>query len=105
MRLRGSWASLAIVLAIGLLASPPAVFPRSSPVRAAGGLVTVADTTYTVLPDCGGVRVVIDIVATSNEPDTPDAQVYYTGMSFAVPAAAASFTASSWITPLRVRLY
>jgi len=102
MRLRGSWASLAIVLAIGLLASTPAVFPRSSPVRAAGGLVTVADTTYTVLPDGGGVRVVIDIVATSNEPDTPDAQVYYTGMSFAVPAAAASFTASSGGTRLAV---
>ena len=102
MRLRGSWASLATVLAIGLLASTPAIFPRSSPVRAAGGLVTVADTTYTVLPDGGGVRVVIDIVATSNEPDTPDAQVYYTGMSFAVPAAAASFTASSGGTRLGV---
>lgn len=104
MRLRGSWASLAAVLAIGLLASTPAVLPQSSTVRAAGGLVTVADATYTVLPDGGGVRVVINIVATSNEPDTPDAQVYYTGMSFAVPAAAASFTASSGSSQLGVRI-
>ena len=60
-----------------------------------GGLVVVAQARYQVLPADHRIHVTIDAVATSLEPDTPEGQVYYSGITFAVPAGASNIAASS----------
>ncbi|HEX6474408.1 MAG TPA: hypothetical protein VF114_04895 [Candidatus Limnocylindria bacterium] len=81
-------AKLAVLGAL-LIGAPP-------PVAAAdGGLVVVAQTRYQVMPDEHRIHVTIDAVATSLEPDTPEGRVYYSGISFAVPAGASNVAASS----------
>jgi uncharacterized protein YaiE (UPF0345 family) len=91
-----------LLLAALLLAA--AALPAASPARALEGLVVVADTTYTVLPDAAAIQVVIEAVATSYQPDTPEGQTYYSGVSFAVPAGSANFAANSDGQRLTVRV-
>jgi hypothetical protein len=83
-----AWAAMAALGAV-LIGAPP-------PVAAAdGGLVVVAQARYRVMPDAHRIHVTIDAVATSFEPDTPEGRVYYSGISFAVPAGASNIAASS----------
>jgi hypothetical protein len=80
---------LGLLLTFGLLT---ATVP--TPVSAAGrGLVVLAQARYDVQPDAHRVHVTIDAVATSFEPNTPDAQIYYSGVNFAVQAGAANVVA------------
>jgi hypothetical protein len=89
----------------GALLALASLMPGAGPVaRGAQGLVVVADTTYVVRANGGGIGVTIDAVATSYEPDTPEGKVYYTGVSFAVPAGASGFAASSDGVPLAIRV-
>jgi hypothetical protein len=80
---------LGLLLTVGLLlvAVPP---PTAA---AGGGLVVLAQTHYEVQPDAHRVHVTVDAVATSYEPDTPDARIYYSGVNFAVQAGAANVVA------------
>lgn len=71
------------------------------PARGAeGGLVVLAETRYEVLPEESRVRVTIDAVATSFEPDEPDAQVFYSGITFAVQPGASTVAARADGSPL-----
>jgi hypothetical protein len=79
-------AALAGALPMGV--APPAA-------AADGGLVVIAQTRYQVLPAEHRIHVTIAAVATSLEPDTPEGQVYYSGLTFAVPAGASNVAASS----------
>jgi hypothetical protein len=66
------------------------------PARAAeGGLVVLAETRYEVLPEESKVRITIDAVATSFEPDEPDARVSYSGITFAVQPGASNVSATA----------
>ena len=67
------------------------------------GLVVVAQTRYQVLPADHRVHVTIDAVATSLEPDTPQGQIYYSGITFAVPAGATNIAAASGGRPIGAR--
>ena len=81
-------AAVAMIGGLAVAAPPPAT-------AADGGLVVVAQTRYQVLPADHRVHVTIDAVATSLEPDTPQGQVYYSGITFAVPAGATNVAACS----------
>ena len=84
-----AWAA-ALAVTGGLVAAAP------PPVAAAdGGLVVVAQARYQVLPADHRIHVTIDALATSLEPDTPDGRVFYSGITFAVPAGASNIAASS----------
>jgi hypothetical protein len=84
-------ALLAALLAASLLLGLPAL---GEPARAAdGGLVVIAQTTYDVLPAEGRVHVTIEAEATSFEPNTPDAEVFYSGVTFAVQPGATNAVA------------
>jgi hypothetical protein len=87
---------LGLLLSIGLLlATVPA------PTAAAGrGLVVLAQAHYEVQPEAHLVHVTVDAVATSYEPDTPDARIYYSGVNFAVQAGAANVVAFSGGQPI-----
>jgi hypothetical protein len=64
------------------------------PTAGAGrGLVVRAQTRYDVQPTAHRVQVTVDAVATSFEPDTPDARTYYSGVNFAVQPGAANVVA------------
>jgi hypothetical protein len=66
------------------------------PARAAdGGLVVLAQTRYEVVPEESRVRITIDAVATSFEPDEPDARVFYSGITFAVQPGASNVAATA----------
>jgi hypothetical protein len=79
--------------------------PFATPARAShGGLVVVAATRYEVQPAAARVRVTIDAVATSHEPDPTDGRYYYTGTTFAIPADASNVAASSGGAALPVRI-
>lgn len=82
------WAALSALTLVALTLVAPVA-------AADGGLVVVADTRYVALPDQSRVHVTIQAVATSFEPDTPDAQVYYSGVTFAVPPGATNISAVS----------
>ena len=85
---------MAVVAAAAAITMLPIGAP--APVAAAdGGLVVVAQASYRVLPAEHRIRVTIDAVATSLEPDTPEGQVYYSGITFAVQAGASNIAASS----------
>ncbi len=79
-----------LALALGALTSAGLTSPAQA---GRGGLVVVAQADYRVLPDEGRVHVVVDAVATSYEPNTPDAQVYYSGTTFAVQPGVSNVTA------------
>ena len=84
-----AWAA-ALAVTGGLVAAAP------PPVAAAdGGLVVVAQARYQVLPADHRIHVTIDALATSLEPDAPDGRVYYSGITFAVPAGVSNIAASS----------
>ena len=79
--------------------------PLAPAARAAdGGLVVIAETQYQVLPGEGRVHVTIDAVATSFEPDTAEGRVYYSGITFVVPAGASDVAASSGGAALPTRV-
>jgi hypothetical protein len=76
-----------------------------TPARAAeGGLVVLAETRYQVLPEESKVRITIDAVATSFEPDEPDARVFYSGITFAVQPGASNVAATSDGSSLAARI-
>lgn len=82
-------ALLVIAVALPGLAAP-------TPARAAdGGLVVLAETRYQVLPEQSKVRITIDAVATSFEPDEPDGRVFYSGITFAVQPGASNVAATA----------
>jgi hypothetical protein len=82
---------IGLLLALALLLTTAA-----APVAAAeGGLVVLAQARYQVQPAEHRVRVTIDAVATSFEPNTAEGQIYYSGISFAVPAGASNVAASA----------
>jgi hypothetical protein len=59
------------------------------------GLVVLAQTRYEVRPTEHLVHVTVEAVATSYEPDTPEGQVYYSGITFAVQPGASKLAAFS----------
>jgi hypothetical protein len=80
---------LGLLLTVGLLiatAAPPAA-------AASRGLVVLAQARYEVQPDAHRVHVTLNAVATSFEPDRPDARIYYSGVNFAAQAGAANVVA------------
>jgi hypothetical protein len=80
---------LGLLLTVGLLLASFA-----PPAAAAGrGLVVLAQTRYDVQPDAHRVHVTVDAVATSFEPDTDDARIYYSGVNFAAQAGATNIVA------------
>ncbi len=81
--------------AILLAAALPLAPGITSMARAGGGLVTVSDTTYRVLPEDERVGVTIDSVSTSLERDTAQGQIYYTGLTMFIQAGATSIRGSS----------
>ena len=98
----GRRASLAY---LGLLL--PSLVPWAVPPPAAaqdGGLVVLAQTRYVLEPAAHRVRVTVEAVATSFEPNTPEGQVFYSGITFAVQAGATNVTASSGGQSIGVRI-
>ena len=84
-----AWVAAVTMIGGLAVATPP-------PATAADdGLVVVAQTRYQVLPADHRIHVAIDAVATSLEPDTPQGQIYYSGITFAVPAGATNIAAAS----------
>lgn len=80
---------LGLMLTCGLLiATPPAHVAAAS-----DGLVVLVQARYQVQPDAHRVHVTIDAIATSFEPNTPDSQIYYSGVNFAVQAGAENVVA------------
>jgi hypothetical protein len=69
-----------------------------------GGLLVTADARYVALPGEARVHVTVDAVATSQEPDTADARVYYSGLTMAMPAEATNIGAYSGGVALAVRV-
>lgn len=93
------------LIALALVAAVLAALLAPATARAAdGGLVVIADARYQVLPAESRVHVTLDAVATSYEPDTADARVYYSGVTFAVPAGTANVAASAGGIPLATRI-
>ena len=82
-------AGLLLVAALAASALPPQT------AAADGGLVVRAQTRYEVLPADHRVHVTVDAVATSHEPNTPEGQVYYSGVNFAVQPGATNVIAVS----------
>jgi hypothetical protein len=81
---------LGLLLTIGLLVAIVAPPPAAAASR---GLVVLAQTRYEVLPDAHRVHITIDAVATSFEPDTAEARIYYSGVNFAAQAGATNVVA------------
>ncbi|MGH2463436.1 MAG: hypothetical protein ACRDFZ_07440 [Candidatus Limnocylindria bacterium] len=82
-----------LALAVAALATAAPIGP--SVVRAGGGLVTVTSALYQVQPDLARVHVTIDAVSTSYEADTPEGQIYYSGLTVSVPPGSSSVVATS----------
>ena len=70
-------------------------------VRAGGGLVTSTDATYQVQPELARVHVTIDAVSTSYEANTPEGQIYYSGLTMSVPPGPSNVAATSGGVPLQ----
>jgi hypothetical protein len=81
-------AGLAVAGVLPLAIAPPTA-------AADGGLLVIAQTRYEVEPAEHRIRVTIDAVATSLEPDTADGRVFYSGLSFAMQAGASNIAAAS----------
>jgi hypothetical protein len=98
-------AAIVVAFLVTLLAVPLLAVPLAAPARAAhGGLVVIAATRYEVLPAEARVRVTIDAVATSHEPDPDEGRYYYSGTTFAVPADAENIAAFGRGSALPVRI-
>ena len=91
----------AAILALVLATLAAAVPIGPADVRAGGGLVTVTDATYLVQPDLARVHVTIDAVSTSYEADTPEGQIYYSGITISVPPGVSNVAATSGGSSLR----
>lgn len=92
-------------LLLASLLTVPLLVGIAEQARAAdGGLVVIADTRYQALPEEGRVHVTLDAVATSFEPNTSEGQVYYSGITFAVPATATNIVATAGGLRLGVRV-
>lgn len=96
--------SLAAAAALLLLAVSPAALPGRVAIAADRGLVVVAQTRYTALPEERRVHVTIDAVATSYTPNPPGSLAYYSDVNFAVQAGATNVVASSGGRALHVTL-
>jgi hypothetical protein len=96
--------SLAAAAALLLLAISPAALPGRVALAADRGLVVVAQTRYTALPEERRVHVTIDAVATSYTPNPPGSLAYYADVNFAVQAGATNVVASSGGRALHVAL-
>ena len=88
-------AILAAAAALALLALAPALLADHLALAADRGLVVVAQTRYTALPDQRRVHVTIDAVATSYTPNPVDGLAYYPDVTFAVQTGATHVSASS----------
>ena len=86
---------LAAAAALLLLAVSPAALPGRAALAADRGLVVIAQTRYTALPEERRVHVTIDAVATSYTPNPPGSLAYYSDVNFAVQAGATNVVASS----------
>jgi hypothetical protein len=64
-------------------------------------LVTVTDATYLVQPDLARVHVTIDAVSTSYEADSPEGQIYYSGITISVPPGVSNVAVTSGGSSLR----
>jgi hypothetical protein len=95
---------LAAAAALLLLAISPAALPGRVALAADRGLVVIAQTRYTALPEERRVHVTIDAVATSYTPNPPGSLVYYSDVNFAVQAGATNVVASSGGRALHVAL-
>jgi len=91
----------AAILALVLAALAAAVPIGPAGVRAGGGLVTITDATYLVQPDLARVHVTIDAVSTSYEADTPEGQIYYSGITMSVPPGVSNVAVTSGGSSLR----
>ena len=99
----GRRASLAYFGLLLLSSLVPWTMPQ--PVAAQdGGLVVLAQTRYVLEPAAHRVRVTVEAVATSFEPNTPEGQVFYSGITFAVQPGATNVTASSGGQSIGVRI-
>jgi hypothetical protein len=96
--------ALAAAAALLLLAIAPAALPGRVALAADRGLVVVAQTRYTALPEERRVHVTIDAVATSYTPNPPGSLAYYSDVNFAVQAGATNVVASSGGRALHVAL-
>ena len=90
----------AAFVAIVLAALAAAIPIGPADVRAGGGLVTVTDATYLVQPELARVHVTIDAVSTSYEADTPEGQIYYSGLAISVPPGVSNVAVTSGGFPL-----
>jgi hypothetical protein len=97
-------ASIAAGAALVLLAISPAALPGRVALAADRGLVVVAQTRYTALPEERRIHVTIDAVATSYTPNQPGTLAYYADVNFAVQAGATNVVASSGGHSLQVAL-
>jgi len=83
---------VAMALAMGLVAAPPA----APPVRAAlPELTLVSNARYEVQPEDRRVRVTVDIVATNRLRDTATRRFYFDRAFLAVPSGATDFSLTS----------
>jgi hypothetical protein len=81
------------------------VLPSAAPVAlAGGGLVTVMDATYDVMPEEARVHVTVDAESTSFERDAPEGPVYYAGLSMSIPAGSSNIAATAAGEPLPVTI-
>jgi hypothetical protein len=102
----GGTVLVAFCFALALLLAPAGV----RPIRAAEDLSLEAAATYTLRPDDGLVRVVVDVTARNNKPDAVSpgpsgpirTQFYYSGASFAIQAEATRIRATTGGRPLSV---
>ncbi|HEX5826442.1 MAG TPA: hypothetical protein VFY23_02900 [Candidatus Limnocylindrales bacterium] len=88
--------ALALVLAAAWLAPAAGIGGVSSALAAATDLTLVADTTYTVRPEDGRVRVVLDLTARNNTRETTARRFYFDHAFLAVQPGARSFRVSGW---------
>ena len=80
----------AVAVAIGLTVAPPI----AQPTLAAGPLRIEVDATYTVDPEAGRIRVVLDVTATNLKPDEGTTVYYYEEIFFGVHPEATRLRAS-----------
>lgn len=90
---------LGAVLATLVAWSPAAVV---EPVAAAGPLRVEAETTYTVDPDAGRVRVAIEYTLTNNKPSTATVLYFYRELTFGIQPDARAIRATDGLGTLAV---
>jgi hypothetical protein len=88
--------ALALVLAAAWLAPVAGIGGVAPASAAATDLTLVADTTYTVRPEDGRVRVVLDLTARNNTRETTARRFYFDHAFLAVQPGARSFKVSGW---------